>query len=132
MTLIEKIESLEARENLNNRQFALKSGIPYNTIRNFWIQGVDNMRLTTFKTLCDFFGVTMDSMAYDDKEIEYISDRRNGGLSPEEDELLSSYGRLNDTGRNEAIKRLDELAQIAAYRYKDAALDGSATGRLTA
>lgn len=72
MTLSEKFSILMKRENLNKRQLSIKSSIPYSTIDNIWKRGTESMRLPTFGKLCHFFGVTMESMAYDDLDIEYL------------------------------------------------------------
>lgn len=71
MTTLEKLSFLMKQSHLNKRQLSIKSGIAYSTIDNLWKRGSDSMRLPTIMKLCDFFGVTLDSMAYDDKEIEY-------------------------------------------------------------
>lgn len=75
MNLLDKIDYLIKVNCLNKRQLALKSGIPYSTIDGFYKVVYENMRITTLRALCSYFGVTMDSMAYDDREIEYVRDR---------------------------------------------------------
>lgn len=70
MTLLEKIELLLKKNNLNRRQLSIKSGIPNSTIDNWYKRGCDSMNLSTFKRLCDFFKVDMTSMAYDELEIK--------------------------------------------------------------
>lgn len=75
MTLLEKIDYLMKENHLNKRQFSIKSDMPYSTIDNIWKRGTESMRLPTFMKICDYFGVTMDSMAYDDREIEYRKDQ---------------------------------------------------------
>jgi len=77
MTLLEKIDLLIKKDNLNKRQLSLRADIPYSTIDGFFKIGYENMKLPTFMKLCDFFNVTMDSMAYDDREIEYRVDERS-------------------------------------------------------
>ena len=104
MTLIEKIEYLISKNHLNNRQLSTQSKIPYNTIRNFWIQGVDKMQLPTFRKLCDYFNVTMDSMAYDDREIEYRTDQAPPGLS-EEDKMIIDAFHKSDFIDQMSVKR---------------------------
>lgn len=95
MTLIEKIEYLLKENDINKRQLSVQAKIPYNTIRNFWIQGVDKMQLPTFRKLCDYFNVTMDSMAFDDRQIEYKSASGVTNLSRSERNLVDKYHHLN-------------------------------------
>ena len=90
MTLLEKIDSLMAANSLNKRRFSIQSGIPYSTIDGLYKVGYENMRIPTFRTICSFFGVTMDSMAYDDREIEYIKDAQMK-YSSEDAELVRGY-----------------------------------------
>ena len=77
MTTRNKMERLMEKKQLNKRQLSIQSDIPYSTLDNLWKRGSDSMRLPTFMKLCDFFNVTMDSMAYDDREIEYRVDERS-------------------------------------------------------
>ena len=70
MNFLEKLDSLLEKRNLNRRQFAIQSGIPYMTIMNWYKRSYEGMAVATLHTLCSYFGVTMDSMAFDDREIE--------------------------------------------------------------
>lgn len=90
MNMLDKFNLLLKSRNLNKRQFSLQSGIPYSTIDNWRKQGYENMHVATFKTLCNFFGVTMESMAYDDREIEYEKDVKQE-FPEEENTLLRGY-----------------------------------------
>lgn len=116
MDLINKIEFLLKENNLNKRQFSINADIPYNTIRNFWIQGVDKMQLPTFRKLCDYFNVTMDSMAYDDREIEYRSDKAPAALTREEQELLENWGRLDERGQ---VTVADAISRQLDYMHDE-------------
>ena len=53
----------------------MNCGLPYSTIDNIFKVSYEKMKLPTFMKICDYFGVTMDSMAYDDREIEYRKDQ---------------------------------------------------------
>ena len=70
MTLLEKIDLLLKKNNLNRRQLAIRSGIPSSTVDNWYKRGCESMNLSTFKKLCTFFDVDMTSMAYDELEIK--------------------------------------------------------------
>ena len=73
MNFLEKLDYLIKNGWEDKKKFAEECGIPYRTIVNWKNSGYKNMSVTTFRDLCHFLGVTMDSMAYDDKEIEYVS-----------------------------------------------------------
>ena len=125
MTLLEKIEYLKIEKNLNNHQLSNQSSIPYNTIRNFWNQGVDNMHLKTFKTLCDFFNVTTESMAYDDREIQYRDDVSADSLSREETELIKMYEKLDARGKDTVLSAVRIQFNQVQDEEKESAAEGA-------
>lgn len=96
MILLEKIDHLMKKNSLNKRQLAIKSGIPYTTIDGLYKGRYENMKLQTFKALCSYFGVTMDSMAFDDREIEYVRDREMS-FSSDDAAMIRQYRDLDST-----------------------------------
>lgn len=130
MTLIEKIEYLMKENSLNRRQLSISSGIPYSTLDNLWKRDTASMRLPTFKRLCDFFGVTMASMAYDELDIMYLGENTaepdSVVLSPGENTLIDRYRQMNDEGKIELQKRADEL--LALGYKKESAVSRSNAG----
>ena len=98
MTFLEKLDYLMEKNNLNKHKLSELSGIPYTTINNFYKQGYDNMKLSTFKKLCDFFGVTMDYFARDEiKEIEYNNPIQKDIYITKEEQFLINCYRTSDT-----------------------------------
>ncbi|MCI9682388.1 MAG: helix-turn-helix transcriptional regulator [Lachnospiraceae bacterium] len=94
MTFLEKLEFLMKKNNIKNiKRLAEQSEIPRSTIDNFYIHGYSNMKLSTFKKLCDFFQVTMDCMARDEvTEIEYYHpNKKDLHISQEEALFLKCY-----------------------------------------
>ncbi len=75
MTLLEKISYLMKENHLNKRQLSINLGLSYSAVDGFFKVSYERMKLPTFMKICDYFGVTMDSMAYDDREIEYRKDQ---------------------------------------------------------
>lgn len=112
MTVLEKIELLMEKKNLNKRKFSIDAEIPYNTIRNFWIQGADNMHLPTFRKICDYFGVTMDSMAWDHLDIEYRTDSPAAASG----NPIPDYDSLNRKGRDKVKEYAADLAKNDDYK----------------
>ena len=55
MNFLSKLDALMADRELNKKRLADESGIPYTTIVNWYKRGYDNMSLSNFKILCDFF-----------------------------------------------------------------------------
>ena len=98
MNLTDKLSKLISDKNLNRKKFSDLSGIPYSTIDNWYKRGYDNMSISTLRALCTFFGVTMDSMAYDNKDIAYTADQ-DLNLTTEDAELIRKYNGLDASGR---------------------------------
>lgn len=94
-SILEKIELLMSQRNMNKRQLSVGSGIPYSTLCKLWTRGSDSIRLTTFRALCNFFGVTMDSMF----ETETASE-----LSPSERAMIKAF-RIADEVDQESVRR---------------------------
>ena len=108
MNFLSKLDALMADKELNKRQLANESGIPYTTIVNWYKRGYDNMSLSNFKILCDFFNVTMDSLARDDvEELEKRVPKRNGiHISKEEEFLVTCYREADSLDRELALRAL--------------------------
>ena len=85
------------RNNLKKKRLSEKSGIPYSTIDSFYKQSYNNIKLSTFKKLCDYFTVTMDSMARDELEIEYYNpNKKDLHITREEEAFLRYYRAADD------------------------------------
>ena len=107
MTVLEKIEYLMSINGLNKRQLSVQSGVPYSTISNLWARGSVNMSLSLFRAMCDFFGVTMDSMAYDDQEIVYRKDVKIPEITPSEKDIIHAFRYLDDDGKGRILNALN-------------------------
>ena len=106
MTFLEKLDYLMEKNNLNKKRFSDQSGIPYSTIDGFYKQSYNNIKLSTFKKLCDFFGVTMDCMARDEvSKIEYYNPKRKElHITPEEELLIKCYRTADDLDKTLALR----------------------------
>ena len=68
MGLTEKLDLLMKERQINQAELARESGIPYTTIDGFYKKGTENVKLSTLKKLCSYFGCSLDYLA-DDSEI---------------------------------------------------------------
>lgn len=124
MTFLDKLDILMKKNNLNKKRLSEKSGIPYSTIDSFYKQSYNNIKLSTFKKICDFFNVTMDSMARDEvDEVEYYNPQRKNLHITKEEEIFLQYYRTAD----DIHKGLAECA-VGADKAQDAAKDGLHAG----
>ena len=121
MTVLEKIEYLMKKNGLNKRQFSLLSDIPYSTLNNLLLRGTDSMRLPTFIRICDFFGVTMDSMAYDEMDIVFKKDVAPEEYTPDEKSIIHSFRYLGEEGKKRVLYTLDMEKTIETEKKKEIA-----------
>lgn len=99
MTFLNKLEFLMKENNIKNiKRLSEQSGIPRSTIDAFYTHGYSNIKLSTFKKLCDFFNVTMDCMARDDiNEIEYYyPNKKDLHITKDEAHFLKCYRESDD------------------------------------
>ena len=116
MNLLDKLDYLCFERKLSKRQFALQANIPYTTIDGLYKRGYERMQLFTFVAICDFFGVTMDSMAKDDKEIVFVRDLKGKELTHEEGLLLEGYNMLSSEGKERVEYTLNAELEMSASR----------------
>lgn len=116
MNFLDKLDLLCFQQKLSRRQFSVKSGIPYTTIDGLYKRGYERMQLCTLVSICDFFQVTMDSMARDDQEIVYIKDLLENDLTVYDSRLINEYRRLTPEGKERVDYTLQaELELSKAY-----------------
>lgn len=114
-----KLETLMSKHSIKNKkQLAVQSGIPYTTIVNWYKRGYENMTISSFKTLCDFFGVTMDSMARDEvTEIEYYNPQKKDlHITPEEEILVKCYRTADDLDKSLALRAVHADQAVEAKK----------------
>lgn len=116
---LDKLETLMSKHSIKNKkQLAMQSGIPYTTIVNWYNRGYENMTISNFKTLCNFFGVTMDSMARNEvTEIEYYNPKKKDlHITPEEEILIKCYRTADDLGKTLALRVVNADQAVEAKK----------------
>ena len=93
----------------------MSCGRPYSTIDNIFKISYEKMKLPTFMKICDYFGVTMDSMAYDDREIAYRTDSAVM-LAHDEKLLMEDFAKLDERGKSAV---LNTASREAAYLHEE-------------
>lgn len=104
MTFLNKLDKLMADNKLNKKTFSNNSGIAYTTIVNWYKRGYDNMSISILKKICDYFGVTMDSMARDELEIEFYNPNAKNLHITNDEEILLRHYRSADKSHKELAK----------------------------
>lgn len=128
MTLLEKLDYLLSQNKITVRELSKKSGLGYTAIRNWYERGYENMRLPSFKILCDFFNVTMESMAYDDQEIQYRGSVSERMLNQKQKDMINMYDNIGDESQRIIYKSLKEAYDIATEKKDRQASESSKAG----
>lgn len=106
MTFLEKLDFLMYKNGINKDKFSILADIPYTTIDGWYKRGYANMTVTVFKKVCDYFHVTMDSMARDEiEEVEFYDPAsKDFFLNPTEKQIIIAY-RKSDIFDQTSIQR---------------------------
>lgn len=109
MNFLEKLDFLMDKNKLNKKKLAEQSDVPYTTIVGWYKRSYSGITLSAFKKICDFFGVTMDSMARDEvTEIEYYNPKKKDlHITPEEEILVKCYRTADDLDKTLALRAVN-------------------------
>ncbi len=122
MTVGENIKSLRKERKLTQKRVGEICGIDEANIRKYE-SGKQNPKLETLKKIASALGVGLNSFL-DGNWDEYADEIKEAwGTSKSEPllvkQLTQYYDKLNPTGKQEAVKRISELAQLPKYTEKD-------------
>lgn len=96
-----------------------------------WENNKADPSMENAKVLCNYFNISLDYLLglskYKNKEEEELTAHKNKMLQFAkkhnknffENQLLDSFNKLNDEGKNEAIKRVEELTELSKYKKED-------------
>ena len=87
---------LKNQKGLNNHSLSIATGIPYTTIDGWYKKGYDRIKLTTLKTLCQFFNVSLDFLI--DGE-DGIKKAPAGAEAIHIDSTMNKYAQLDEHGK---------------------------------
>lgn len=85
-------------------------GLSSSTVSN-WYTGLKLPRMNKIEMLANYFGINKSDLL----EKKSISKNESINLSKAESKLLLNFNKLNDLGKMEANKRIEELTQINKY-----------------
>ena len=124
LTLTDKLDILMEERNMNRKELAEASGIPYTTIINFYQKGCDNIKRSTLLRLANFFGVSLGYLADDSIEDVIYNNPETKKAPPISGEALAlaqRYDSLDEHGR-EVLRLLaeKEYARMAAEAEAEA------------
>ena len=108
---------------LNKHSLSDVTGVGYTTIDAFYKKGYKNMKLSNFRAICDYFCVTMDSMARDEvNEIEYYNPKKKDlHITPEEEILVKCYRTADDLDKTLALRAVNADQAMEAKKENKSA-----------
>lgn len=137
VTVGEKIQQLRQQQSLTQGQLAALSGTALITIHQYE-SGKRQPRLEQLRRIAEVFGVSVSelvepeywsALTEDDKRDAFADD---SSLAMKE-RLTAAFEKLNGVGQREAVKRVEEMAEVRWYLRKlsreadTAAADGNTT-----
>lgn len=69
MKLLDKIDFLMRKENINKSTLSKNADIPYSTLDSFYKKGAENMKLSNLIKIKNYFGVSLDYLVDDDIDV---------------------------------------------------------------
>lgn len=121
MNKSELIKELINKTGLSMKAFAIQADIPYTTLRSMLERSIENASVNNVLKVCSALNITIE-------ELYNISKRDN--LTNEENELLSCFNSLNNTGKKELLKRASELKLVPNYTHKSENFNDSGVSSL--
>ena len=84
INMVDKLNILMNRKNIKNlSQLSRETNIPYTTLKSIFDGDVNDIRLSTSRKICDYFGITLDDLLDDDIEINDVRYAEYNGLNTE-------------------------------------------------
>lgn len=113
--IMNRIQSKRIELKLSYQDLANKTGLSKSTLQRYETGSIRNIPLDKLEILANALEVSpMWIIGYDipiEKE-----NSNNINLDDKTTLLLNSFNKLNDEGKNEAIKRVDELTELSKYK----------------
>ena len=122
MTTGQRIKNARKRCGLTQAELARKLGIPYQSIGQ-WERDLRKPKYGTIRRIATALGVDwMDLVPEEERGetiVNHMMEELKGTKSPRE-RINAALDNLNPTGQQEAVKRVEELAEIPKYQRQDA------------
>ncbi|WP_085829101.1 transcriptional regulator [Clostridium massiliodielmoense] len=113
MTKTEKLKHIILSKYNSIREFAKIVEIPSTTLTSALDKDIGGMAVDRVIKICEILKVDIKTLEPLDQNL------CSNNLSKKEATLLSNFNKLNDVGKEEAIKRIEELTLISKYATTD-------------
>lgn len=113
---LEVINDIRKRKGLSIEALSKESGVPIGTLSKITAGITKNPNLETVKAIARALDCTLDD--FDDNKTETIKEVQQSETNLTNN-LISKFEQLNINGKNEAIKRVEELTYIPKYQKEE-------------
>lgn len=114
--IIAKIKKRRTDLNMSYQELANKTGLSKSTLQRYETGAIKNMPIDKLEILASALSVSPAYlMGWENVDIQNKFDKTEDTISIKERKLLNSFNNLNETGKDEAIKRVSELTLIPSY-----------------
>lgn len=117
--IMNRIQSKRIELKLSYQDLANKTGLSKSTLQRYETGSIRNIPLDKLEILANALEVSPMWIIGYDIPIEKANST-NINLDDKTTLLLNSFNKLNDEGKNEAIKRVDELTELSKYKKEEA------------
>lgn len=122
--IIAKIKKRRTDLNMSYQELANKTGLSKSTLQRYETGAIKNMPIDKLEILASALNVSPAYlMGWENVDIQNELNKTKNTISIKERKLLNSFNNLNETGKDEAIKRVSELTLIPSYIKEQPASD---------
>ena len=127
------VQKIAQERKISLKELSRRAGIPYTTIYNMVKRDSSRVSPENLQKLADTLGVGIgklyglcsldevlkvaDSDAKEDLYQVAGAATQNINIQSQREELESAFDKLNNVGREEAVKRIQELTRLSRYSY---------------
>ena len=109
---------------MSYQELANKTGLSKSTLQRYETGAIKNMPIDKLEILASALNVSPAYlMGWENVDIQNELNKTENTISIKERKLLNSFNNLNETGKDEAIKRVSELTLIPSYIKEQPASD---------
>ena len=122
--IIAKIKKRRTDLNMSYQELANKTCLSKSTLQRYETGAIKNMPIDKLEILASALNVSPAYlMGWENVDIQNELNKTENTISIKERKLLNSFNNLNETGKDEAIKRVSELTLIPSYIKEQPASD---------
>lgn len=112
--IIARIKKRRTDLNISYQELANKTGLSKSTLQRYETGSIKNMPIDKLEVIASALDISPAYlMGWEEENKE--TNQNEDAISIEEHKLLKNFNKLNKTGKDEAIKRVEELTYINKY-----------------